>query len=102
MRDIRLRFSIDRSTCQRSHLSLVFCECLQVFIHKGDTDLAYEISPMYRESQLLCAEIVAHKNEQAPAIRRLARLADVEAAVPAVLSHGVFFFIDIEQHQVDT
>ena len=50
MRDVRLRFSIDRGTCQRSHLSLVFCECLQVIIHKGDTDLAYEISPMYRES----------------------------------------------------
>ena len=31
-------------------LTLVFCECLQVIIHKGDTELAYEISPMYRES----------------------------------------------------
>jgi putative transposase len=51
MRDVHLRFGIDRSTCQRSHLSLVFCECLQVIIYKGDTDLAYEISPMYRESQ---------------------------------------------------
>jgi hypothetical protein len=50
MRDVHLRFGIDRSTCQRSHLSLVFCECLQVIIHKGDTDLAYKISPMYRES----------------------------------------------------
>jgi hypothetical protein len=50
MRDIHLRFRIDRSTCQRSHLPLVFCECLQVIIHKGDTDQPYEISPMYRES----------------------------------------------------
>src|SRR5262245_1544267 len=29
---------------------LVFCECLQVIIHKDDTVLAYEISPMYRGS----------------------------------------------------
>src|SRR6266496_5156700 len=116
MRDVRLRFSIDRGPCQRSHLSLgystensraifirggepwlmsycwriqkcqnecaphaflegknawetctrkstaitlkyirqqyplVFCKCLQVIIYKGDPDLAYEISPMYRES----------------------------------------------------
>src|SRR5262245_18824499 len=33
-------------------------------------------------TQLLCAEIVAHKNEQEPAARRLACLDDVEAAVP--------------------
>jgi hypothetical protein len=51
--------------------------------------------------QLLCAEIVALKNEQDPAIRRLARLADVEAAVPEALSHGSFFFADIQQNQVD-
>src|SRR5256885_16107307 len=51
MRDVHLRSRIDRSTCSRSHLSLVFCECLQVIIPKGNTDLAYEISPMYRESQ---------------------------------------------------
>src|SRR5215831_21321186 len=55
MRDVHLRFGIDRSTCQRSHLSLVFCECLQVIIHKDDTDLAYEISPMYRGSLALRA-----------------------------------------------
>jgi hypothetical protein len=30
----------------------VLCECLQLFIYKGDITLAYEISPMYRESQL--------------------------------------------------
>src|SRR4030095_6270892 len=52
MRDFHLRFGIESSTCQRSHLSLVFCECLQVIMHKGDTSLAYEISPMYRGSQL--------------------------------------------------
>jgi PPOX class probable F420-dependent enzyme len=57
MRDVHLRFSFDRSTGQRSHLSLVFCECLQVIIHKGDTGLAYEISPMYRESLLQRAHL---------------------------------------------
>jgi hypothetical protein len=51
--------------------------------------------------QLLCSEIVALKNEQPPAIRRLAHLDDVEAAVPEALSHGRFFFADIEQNQVD-
>jgi len=52
-------------------------------------------------TQLLCAEIVALKNEQDPAVRRLARLADVEAAVPAALNSGSFFFADIERNQVD-
>jgi hypothetical protein len=51
--------------------------------------------------QLLCAEIVALKNEQDPAVRRLARLADVEAAVPEALRHGSFFFADIQQNQAD-
>lgn len=51
--------------------------------------------------QLLCAEVVALKNEQPPAQRRLARVADVETAVPAALDHGSFFFADIEQNQVD-
>ena len=52
--------------------------------------------------QLFCAEIVALKDEQPPAIRRLARLADVEAAVPEALNHGTyFFFADIQQTQVD-
>jgi hypothetical protein len=50
MRDIHLRFGIDRSTCEHSHLSLVSCESLQVIIHKGDTELVYEISPIHRES----------------------------------------------------
>lgn len=51
--------------------------------------------------QLLCAEIVALKNEQEIAIRRLARLSDVEAAVPEALNHGVMFFADIKNNQVD-
>ena len=51
--------------------------------------------------QLLCAEIVALKNEQALDVRRLARLADVEAAVLEALRHGRFFFADIQQNQVD-
>ena len=51
--------------------------------------------------QLLCAEIVALKNEQPPAVRRLATLADVEAAIPPALAHGRFFFADIRQNQVD-
>ncbi len=51
--------------------------------------------------QLLCAEVVALKNEQEPAVRRLATVADVETAVPAALTHGSFFFADIEQNQVD-
>lgn len=51
--------------------------------------------------QLLCAEIVALKNEQLPVQRRLATVADVETAVHAALAHGSFFFADIEQNQVD-
>ena len=51
--------------------------------------------------QLLCAEVVALKNEQPPEVRRLARLSDVEEAVPEALNHGSFFFADIEQNQVD-
>lgn len=51
--------------------------------------------------QLLCAEIVALKNEQDTSIRRLARLADVEEAMPAALSHGSFFFADIQRNQLD-
>jgi len=51
--------------------------------------------------QLLCAEIAALKNEQSPAVRRLARLADVAAAVSEALSHGSFFFADIQQNQID-
>jgi hypothetical protein len=45
--------------------------------------------------QLLSAEIVALKNEQYLSIRRLATLADVEAAIPEALSVGRLFFADI-------
>jgi hypothetical protein len=51
--------------------------------------------------QLLCAEIVAFKNEQDPSIRRLATLADVEAAIPEALNHGNMFFSDVKRKQVD-
>ncbi len=51
--------------------------------------------------QLLCAELVALKNEQAPERRRLATLADVDGAVSDALAHGSFFFADIKQNQVD-
>ncbi|NER36278.1 MAG: ATP-binding protein [Oscillatoria sp. SIO1A7] len=50
--------------------------------------------------QLLCEEIVAFKNEQNPASRPLATVADVEAAVPAALSSGSFFFADIKTNQI--
>ena len=52
-------------------------------------------------TQLLCSELVAIKNEQDPGVRRLARRADVEEAVPEALAHGRFFFADIERNQVD-
>ncbi len=51
--------------------------------------------------QLLCGEIIVLKNEQDPSIRRLATLADVEAAVPEALSSGSFVFADIQNNQVD-
>ncbi len=51
--------------------------------------------------QLICAEIVALKNEQNPSMRRLATLSDVEAAIPEALSSGSFFFADLERNQVD-
>ncbi len=51
--------------------------------------------------QLLCAELVALKNEQPPTVRRLAQVADVETAVPLALTHGSFFFADIKQNQVN-
>lgn len=40
--------------------------------------------------QLLCAEIVAYKNEQDPSVRRLATVNDVEASIPSALSSVVF------------
>jgi AAA+ ATPase superfamily predicted ATPase len=50
--------------------------------------------------QLLCSEIVALKNDQEPIRRRLACLADVEAAVPEALNRGSLFFADIKYNQV--
>ncbi|AFZ03653.1 AAA family ATPase [Calothrix sp. PCC 6303] len=52
--------------------------------------------------QLICAEIVAYKNEQDPSVRRLATLSDVEAAIPEALGTGAFFFADIQNNQIDT
>ncbi len=51
--------------------------------------------------QLLCAEIVALKNEQPAAERRLAKVTDVETAVPEALIHGSFFFADMKRNQVN-
>ncbi|OUL20455.1 AAA family ATPase [Nostoc sp. 106C] len=51
--------------------------------------------------QLLCAEIIALKNEQDPSVRRLATLADVEAAIPEAFKSGSLFFADIQNNQVD-
>ena len=51
--------------------------------------------------QLLGAAVVTLKNEQSPAVRRWAQLADVEAAVPRALGHGLLFFIDIAYNQID-
>ena len=51
--------------------------------------------------QLLCAEIVALKNEQHSTRRRLASLRDVDSAAPEALSSGSFFFADIERNQID-
>lgn len=50
--------------------------------------------------QLMCSEIVTLKNKQPIAERRLAQLADVEAAIPGALQHGRFFFADIANNQV--
>jgi hypothetical protein len=51
--------------------------------------------------QLLCAEIVALKNEQQPSLRRLACLSDIESAVPEALASGSLFFADIQRNQID-
>ncbi|MCB8942813.1 MAG: ATP-binding protein [Ardenticatenaceae bacterium] len=51
--------------------------------------------------QLLCAEVVALKNEQPPEVRRLAGVEDVETAVSSALDHGSFFFADIQRNQVN-
>lgn len=51
--------------------------------------------------QLLCGEIVMRKNEEPLSTRRYATVADVEAAVPIMLTRGRQFFADIALHQVD-
>ena len=51
--------------------------------------------------QLLCSEIVTLKNEHPFSVRRLACPEDVEVAIPAALSHGSFFFADIQYNQID-
>ncbi|MEL7085006.1 MAG: ATP-binding protein [Cyanobacteria bacterium J06597_1] len=51
--------------------------------------------------QLLCAELVAHKNDQDPSIRRLALRVDVEAVIEPAIDSGSFFFADIQNNQVD-
>ncbi|MEH2170709.1 MAG: AAA family ATPase [Nostoc sp.] len=95
------------------HISyLKEAEARQLIEHPvKDFTLRYEINAVERVLQLtrchpflvqlLCAEIVVLKNEQDPSIRRLAILADVEAAIPAALQSGGFFFADIQNNQVD-
>ncbi len=50
--------------------------------------------------QLVCSEMVSLKNKQDLPERRLAQVADVEAAIPGALQHGRFFFADIANNQV--
>jgi predicted transcriptional regulator len=50
--------------------------------------------------QLLCSEIVAHKNQQPLTQRRLASVVDVENAAALALEHAAFFFGDLEYNQV--
>jgi hypothetical protein len=76
------------------------------FALRYDSDASQRVLDLTRGHpflvQLLCAEIVAFKNEQQPSLRRQACLADVEAAVPEALSSGSLFFADIQRNQVDT
>jgi len=51
--------------------------------------------------QLLCSEIVALKNKQDLAKRRLACRTDVEMAIEPALEHGSFYFADIQHNRVD-
>ncbi|MEM8807510.1 MAG: AAA family ATPase, partial [Cyanobacteria bacterium P01_G01_bin.38] len=51
--------------------------------------------------QLLCAEIIALKNEQPSPSRRQVTQADVEAAIPKALTSGSFFFADIEHNHYE-
>lgn len=51
--------------------------------------------------QLLCSELVALKNTQAVANRRIAQVNDVEAAIPEALQTGSFYAGDIRRNQID-
>ncbi|MDM8531231.1 ATP-binding protein [Anaerolineales bacterium HSG25] len=51
--------------------------------------------------QLLCYELVTLKNEQPPEFRYTATVADIEEVVPSALSKGSFFFIDIQENQIN-
>ena len=52
MRGFAPRFVCWGISAMDSHQTSDFCECLQLVIYKGDSGLAYEISPMYRGSPL--------------------------------------------------
>ena len=51
--------------------------------------------------QLLCYEIVTLKNDQDTGLRRRVSIADVEAAATKALVSGSFFFLDIQQNQLN-
>ena len=51
--------------------------------------------------QLLCAEIIALKNEQNARVRYCSTVDDVDAAVPHALERGRQFFAEIETNQLD-
>jgi hypothetical protein len=50
MRGFAPRFECLGISATDSHQTSDFCACLQLIICKGTSGLAYEISPMYRES----------------------------------------------------
>ena len=54
-----------------------------MIIHKGATDLAYEISPMYRESLLAKEQQEAQRQARLTAKREARRQARESAAAPA-------------------
>ncbi len=51
--------------------------------------------------QLLCYDVVEHKNRQPLMQRFLATLEDVEAAVPLAMDRGNFFFASVQQNRID-
>ncbi|HSD83167.1 MAG TPA: ATP-binding protein, partial [Anaerolineae bacterium] len=50
--------------------------------------------------QLLCTTIIAAKNRQPLARRRLADIADILSVIPETLQRGSLFFADIERNQI--